>query len=316
MSNCHKEFIALNKTISLSNQERTKLLTSRNAVEKRIRNYLAAIKYYTPTFKEQGSFSMNTIVRPISGRYDLDLGIYFKELHGHPRDWPTTETIHKHIVDSVRGQTSIKPKDKNPCVRLIYKSPYQNNVDLAYHIDLPIYAYRKSFWSGEVNTVIGFKGEKQWSEYSSPEDFEKWFETQSNLNKKDPNQLRRLVKYLKAWKSVQPKSPKIPDGMVLTVLMGKNYQPHERDDIAFYNTVLEFYERIWWMFSVIKPVEPKNDLAEDLISPQKKNFKKRIKSLLRNGKKAIDAEKHNEAIRFWKKVFKYRFVETENLKVR
>lgn len=316
MSDCHEDFLRFNKSISLSKEERSKLLTSRNAVEKRIRNYLSSIKYYTPTFREQGSFAMNTIVRPISGRYDLDLGVYFEELKGNPKNWPTTETVHRHIANSVRGQTSIRPIDKGPCIRVIYKSPYQNNVDLAYHIDLPVYAYRTSLWTDEIKTVIGFKGEKQWSEYSSPADFEKWFENQSSLNSNDSNQLRRLVKYFKAWKSVQPKSPKIPDGMLLTVLMAKNYEPDERDDIAFYNTVVTFYNKIWWWFSVTKPTDPKNDLAEELSDLQKSNFKKRIKTLIDNGEKAIDSSKHEESIKLWKSVFKSRFVVPEKLVIR
>jgi len=187
---------------------------------------------------------------------------------------------------------------------------------LAYHIDLPVYAYRTSFWTDEIKTVIGFKGEKQWSEYSSPADFEKWFENQSSLNSTDSNQLRRLVKYLKAWKSVQPKSPKIPDGMLLTVLMAKNYEPDERDDIAFYNTVVAFYNRMWWWFSVTKPTDPENDLAEELSDLQKSNFKKRIKNLIDNGEKAIDSSKHEESKKLWKSVFKSRFVVPEKLVIR
>ncbi len=316
MSDCHSEFISFDKTISLTKQEKERLMISRNSIEKRIRVHLDSINYYEPTFRGQGSFELGTIVRPVSGRYDLDLGVYFEELCGHPRDWPTTETVHKHLANSVRGKTSIKPIDKGSCVRVIYKSPYKNNADLAYHIDLPIYAYRKLFWSDEVKTVIGFKGKKQWSEYSSPEDFEDWFESKSYLNEDDPNQLRRLVKYLKSWKTVQPKSPKIPDGMILTTLMGKNYQPHERDDIAFYNTVLEFYNRIFCIFRVIKPVEPYNNLAQELSGFQKRNFKKRISSLLGNSQRAIDTERHYEALKFWKKVFKDRFVSTKKLKVK
>jgi len=251
---------------------------------------------------------MDTIIRPISGRYDLDLGVYFSDLTGNPKDWPRTETIHRHIADAVRGQTSIKPIDKAPCVRLIYKSPYPDNSDLSYHIDLPVYAYKKSFWNSEIQTVIGYKGEKQWSELSNPSQFQSWFTAQANLNVNDPKQLNRIVKYLKAWKSVQPKSPKIPDGMLLTVLMAKNYQPDLRDDISFYKTIKAFYNRVWWMFSVIKPVEPKNDLAEELTKSQRSNFLKRIKKLMELSKKAIETQDDNYALKIWNQVFRKRFI--------
>lgn len=307
MANCHEQFLRFNKAISLTEQEKKKLIGSRNSVSSKIKTHLKSINYYKPVFREQGSFKMGTIIRPRSGRYDLDLGIYFPELKGNPSDWPKTETIHKHIVEAISGHTSLKPIDKSSCIRLIYKSPYSNNIDLSYHIDLPIYGYKESFWTSEVKTVIGFKGERQWSEYSSPMEFQKWFEEKSNLNYEDTNQLRRLVQYLKAWKDNQQTSPKMPDGMILTVLAAKNYEPHDRDDIALYNMVVEFYYRLWWWFSVTKPVEPNNDLAEKLTRKQERNFLTRAKKLLNLGSKAIDEKSQSKSVDTWVRIFGERF---------
>ena len=103
MSDCHKELLNFSNTLSLSDSEVERLRASRDAVAKKIHNYFLYKNNWKPEFKGQGSFTMGTIIRPLSGSYDLDLGVYFSELTGRPSNWPTTETIHKHIVNSVSG---------------------------------------------------------------------------------------------------------------------------------------------------------------------------------------------------------------------
>ena len=202
--------------------------------------------------------------------------------------------------------TTIRPIDKKSCVRLVYKSPYSNATDLSYHIDLPVYGYKTNIW-GETTIVIGFKGQEQWSEESNPDRFQSWFQGRCNLNRSDPQQLKRIIKYLKGWKDKNPNYPKLPDGMVLTVLAGKNYEPHSRDDISLFNTVLQFYNKIYWWFSVIKPVEPENNLVEDLSYTQKQNFKERISKMIDRMGKAIDEEDHVKSLKIWSTIFGDRF---------
>lgn len=306
MSNCHIAFLRFSKTISLSSEEKKKLKTSRDAVAKRIRKHFIEKGYKTPEFKGQGSFSMNTIIRPTAGRYDLDLGIYLPGLTGHPKDWPKTESVHKLIVKAVEGHTSIRPVSKNSCVRLIYKSPYLNMEDLSYHLDLPIYA-RKTIGNRSAQTVIGFKGDKQWSENASPIKFKEWFLEQCRKNPRDVTQLKRIVKYLKAWKDNQPKYPKLPDGMTLTVLAAKNFKPHKRDDIALIKTLKNYHFLLSWQFSVKKPTEPYNDLSEKMSGRQKRNFLKATKQLIEEGEKAISSKSRKQSLQVWRSLFGKRF---------
>lgn len=306
MSNCHKDFLTFNKVISLSSDEKRKLKTSRDAVVKRIKKHFSEKGYKIPVFKGQGSFSMNTIVRPVKGRYDLDLGIYLPNLTGNPEKWPKTESIHKLIVNAVNGHTSIRPVSKNSCVRLIYRSPYVYDEDLSYHLDLPIYA-NKSIAGGKVKSVIGFKGSQQWSEYSNPIVFKDWFLEQCRRNPNDPSQLKRLVKYLKAWKGNQPKYPRFPDGMILTVLVAKNFQPHKRDDIALINTMAEFHFKLAWWFRVKKPTEPFNDLAVKMSRKQKQNFIESLEEFIKEGKKALSSKNREKTLLIWQGLFGSRF---------
>lgn len=307
MSNCHNQFLKFNSLISLTSYERRKLQNSGNAIKNKIKAHFKDKKYSTPEFKTQGSFAMGTNIRPQEGYYDLDIGVYMTGLQGDSDNWPKTETIHQLIVKAVDGHTSTKPISKRSCVRVIYKSPYIDRTDISYHIDLPIYAYKSSFWSESIKPAIGFKGEKQWSEYSDPQEFIKWFDGRCSLNKSDPDQLKRIVKYLKAWKDKVPSTPKMPSGMILTVLAAKNYVPSSRDDVALVKTIEAYYELLWWSFSIKKPVEPFNDLSESMTSAEEGNFMQRTKAIINYGNYAIKTNGHKSAMDSWSKVFGKRF---------
>jgi hypothetical protein len=307
MSNCHEDFIRMNVRVSLTEREKQKLRTSRDAIASRIKNHFKSKGYNMPDFKGQGSFSMDTGIRPTTGFYDLDLGVYLKGLGTDANEWPTTETIHNLIFNAVNGQTSIKPIKKSTCVRVVYKSPYVDNNDLSYHIDLPVYAYKKSFWSDEIKTVIALKGDRQWSENSDPSKFTEWFFECCKKNRNDPEQLKRIVKYLKTWKDNMPEYPKMPSGMILTVLAAKNFQPHSRDDVSLIETIKVFYNLLDWLFQIMKPVEPFNDLAKSISENEEDNFMERTEKLIELGEKAIQSNSIQKSKAIWARVFGDRF---------
>lgn len=314
MSNCHEDFIKFNRSISLNTNELKKLERSRDAIKSRIVNYFKSKRYKTPEFRGQGSFSMGTGIRPLEGYYDLDMGIYLHGLGTDSDNWPVTETIHSLIYKAVEGHTTTKPVSKSTCIRVIYKSPYLDKGDISYHIDLTVYAFEESFWSGR-KTVIGFKGDKQWSESSDPQKFTEWFFKQCNLNSRDPDQLKRIVKYLKAWKENQPSYPKMPSGMILTVLAAKNFKPNLRDDIAFIETVAEFYDLIGWSFSIKKPTEPFNNLAYLMSDAEDGNFMDRLDKLVEIGKKAVESSGRRQSLEYWNRIFGKQFTITTPVKL-
>lgn len=314
MSNCHGEFLAFCRTITLNQHEIRKLEKSRDAIMRKITNHLKEKKYPAPEFRGQGSFTMGTSIRPLEGFYDLDLGVYLHGLGTDSDEWPRTETIQNLIFNAVEFHTMTKPIRKTACIRVVYRSPYIDKNDISYHIDLPIYAIEENFW-GTKRTVIGLKGEAQWSESSDPQEFTDWFFERCHENRKDPEQLKRIVKYLKAWKEFMPASPKMPSGMILTVLAAKNYQPSDRDDIALFNTVTKFYNRLDWMFSITKPTTPENDLAESMSDVEQKKFMERANRFLSVAEKAIDSKSHRDAVKAWARLFGYRFERTESIKM-
>jgi hypothetical protein len=308
MSDFHVPLTAFEKAVSLNKREKQKLETSRDAIKRRISTHFKLKGYEVPEFIGQGSFTMGTSIRPIQGYYDLDLGIVLKGLGTDSDRWPKTETIHNLIYNAVDGHTTTRPVRKPACIRVIYKSPYADTDDISYHIDLPVYAYDESFLKGH-RKVIAFRGDKQWTESSDPEAFTQWFLEKCKANSNDHNQLKRLVKYLKAWKENQPEYPKMPSGMILTVLAAKNFKPHHRDDVAFINTVKEFHRLLDWDFSIIKPTAPKNDLSDLMTSVEEDNFMKRVEKLISQGDAALNTRGPKTTSKCWERIFGSRFQE-------
>ncbi len=81
---------------------------------------------------------MNTIVKPVTGDYDIDIGVYLRGLSNFQSGWPKPETASQWLVNALQNHTSINPINKRTCVRIAYK-PFLKNKEVAYHVDLPIY---------------------------------------------------------------------------------------------------------------------------------------------------------------------------------
>jgi len=314
MCNCHRLFTEFNKAISLNARERRKLELSRDAIKRKIASHFKTKGYDAPEFIGQGSFTMGTSIRPLKGYYDLDMGVCLHGLGTDSDDWPKTETIHNLIYNAVAGHTSIKPVRKLACIRVVYKSPYMDQGEISYHIDLPVYAIEDSFWNGQ-RMVIGFRGDKQWSESSDLEAFAKWFLTRCQTNLRDRDQLKRIVKYLKAWKENQPTYPKLPSGMILTVLAAKNFKPDTRDDVALIKTVEEFNYLLGWMFSIKKPTVPESNLAEFMTDPEIDNFMSRLEKFAKIGRAALESKGQKQSAKYWQQLFGSRFLHCDPVKL-
>ena len=106
-----------------------------------------------------------------------------------------TATVHQWLVNATDGHTSEKPMDKRTCVRVRYAGQH--------HVDLPAY--------GELNGkyLLAVKGETKWP-HSDPMALTDWFVGQV---KSRGEQLRRIVRYLKAWADFKSnRGGKMPSG--------------------------------------------------------------------------------------------------------
>lgn len=293
MATLHNEYnnktTGFNGKIRLTEKRKTDLKGSRKSIRKKIRNWFAENKSdeLQPKFGGQGSFEMNTIINPIPEydeddnkllKYDLDYGVYFIENEDEDNRRAIT-TWHDWVWESVEDHTDTPPKKKDTCVRVLYAD--------GHHIDLPIY-YK------EDDTIeLAHKG-KGWIE-SDPKEFYDWF----NDKAKENQQLRRIVRYLKAWKNFRENSNsnlKLPSGFALTILATNNYVSDDNDDVAFRETVREIKKTLDNKFECKRPTTPKGENVFDSYSETRKNnFLTTLKSLINDCDRAKDEKNFKKA---------------------
>lgn len=292
MATLHNEYNSktngFNGKIRLTEKRKEDLKGNRIAIKKKIRDWFLLNKpnELQPKFFGQGSFEMNTIINPIPEydendnkylKYDLDYGVYFIENDGEDNK-RAINTWHDWVYESVENHTETEPQKKNTCVRVFYSD--------GHHIDLPIY-YKEDDY-----IELAHKG-KGWIE-SDPKEFYEWF----NEKAKDNQQLRRIVRYLKAWKNYRESKNtnlKLPSGFALTILATDNYFKDDNDDVAFRETVRKIKDALEVEFACIRPTTPEGEDVFENYSETKENiFLNALESLL------YDCDKANEEKNFKK----------------
>lgn len=301
MATLHKEYNNFNSTIALNSVKKESLITSRNSLKKKIKKYVKEEKGddIQPKFWSQGSFEMNTIVNPIpetddSGnvllQYDLDYGIYFIEKKGEDKK-RSIDTWHKWVFEAVDGHTKTPPQNKNTCVRVIFAD--------GHHIDLPIY-----YMNGDA-LELAHKS-KGWIK-SDPKAFFDWFNEKA---KSDP-QLRRIVRYLKAWKNhkeINNSSLKLPSGFALTILAANNYVSDSNDDKAFKLTVEKIKAELDKKIECKRPTTPVGeDVFADFSETKRSNFLKALEALIGACENAESEKNFKKACEYLQKQFGDRF---------
>jgi len=282
MANCDKLFRKFNTVIALDSTRKGQLRTSRNAVRERIRRYFRKKQNgLFPKFHGQGSFMMNTIICPLDGEFDVDDGIYFlvkrQPIYGVNR-------FHDWIYQAVSGYTKKPLIDKQTCVRVVYAGDY--------HLDLPIY------YVIEGQTPYLAHKEKGWIE-SDPREFIQWF---NNKADKD-GQLKRIVRYLKAWSDYR--RGKLPSGLIFSILAANSISYHDRDDMAFYKTLVNIKKSLDTNFVCYRPTTPAyEDLLADCSQTNKDYFLVQLGSFIQSAQKALDEKTmHKDACKAWQQHF-------------
>ena len=303
MANNHEQFKAFNDTITLNDSRKETLRGNRKALRERITKYFKKnhpddIK---PKYHSQGSFSMDTILNPIKDSdstdslvaFDLDDGIYFISDENSNDNRLSVATYHNRVHKAVENHTSLGAKDKTTCVRVEYAA--------GHHIDLPIYYKQKDF-----KPTLAHKT-KCWIE-SDPKEFYEWF---NNRAKQSP-QLRRMVRYLKAWSDYfnsQNTSVKMPSGFILTILATNNYTPNDRDDVAMKEMLSRINNTLKISFSCTRPTTPLGEelLGDNYSETKKNNFLSKLDSFTTSAEQAINETNPKKACLKWQKHFGDRF---------
>lgn len=300
MLNLHELFLAFDNEISLRKTYKEKISRGRDALRRKINNNFEYNGRGTPRHYTQGSYAMCTAIMPLDdSEFDLDNGVYLTGYSPNQYEWPTTRTVHTWVKEAVKEHTSNLPIDKNTCVRVVYEDKY--------HIDLPIYIIAENNSDHDI-AYLAHKS-KGWIE-SDPKAFKNWFQGYVNEN---GQQIRRMIKYLKAWKDYKNIDIK---GMAITILVCNNFCITEkRDDISLLDTVTNIIDSLEDSFHCYKPVVPTD---EDLFADYSETSKAAILKSLNNLKKKLDTAinvKSNEkdATDILQKVFGDRYPTGENV---
>lgn len=290
MADLHELFQKYNGKITLSSTKRDSLKTSRNALRKDIKNWFSEKEKKQPNFCWQGSFAMKTLVNPLNDSdYDLDDGVYILGYEDKAMDdWITPTTAHSWVKAAVNDRSQQDVIDKNACIRVPYAA--------GYHIDLPIYILKDDI------AYLAHKN-KGWVE-SDPKAFKEWFV--DKVGDTDyGEQLRRAVKYLKAWRDYKGISLK---GIEITILATNCFDKYDnRDDKSLRNTVEEIINVLEDSFECVKPVAPGENLFEDVSEAKKNSILSGLKTLKDNLDKAIKESDEKKASEYLIESFGDRF---------
>ncbi|MEH2458101.1 nucleotide-binding domain-containing protein [Nostoc sp.] len=282
MANCHKLFLKFNTLIALKSKQKERLRVSRNAIRDRIRRYFQNKQNgFFPKFHGQGSLIMNTIIEPLDREFDIDDGIYLKV---EAKPIQSVSRLHQWIWEAINGHTKQNPIDKQTCVRLVYAGQY--------HLDLPIY------YIIEGQTPYLAHKSKGWIK-SDPREFIKWFNEKAD----NDGQLKRIVRYLKAWSDYSKGD--LPSGLIFSILAANNIVFDERDDIALYKTLLNIKSSLKRSFVCYRPTIPADEnLLEDYSKTNKDYFLEQLGSFIQSAEKALDEKtSQKDACKAWQRHF-------------
>lgn len=284
MANCHSLFLVFDDKIRLTEAKMDSLRTSRNEIRKKIDAYLKEHDIpYEYSFKGHGSFKMNTIINPLDGDYDIDDGTYFK-VDAVPEQ--SVQTFHNWIYNAVENHTNVI-SDRNPCISVKFAD--------GHHLDLVAFYQIKGEHPHLAHKTKG------WIE-SDPDEFYEWI----NCKADDNGQLKRLIRYLKAWGDYRKGD--MPSGLIMTILCAQNIVYDERDDKALLNTLVKIKATLTQSFTCYRPTTPiYQNLFEDYCQSRKDYFLASLDSIITSGNQAITEPNQKDSCPKWKKHFGDRF---------
>jgi hypothetical protein len=311
---CKKQFQDFHDTIKLK-EENEVLSSKRDIIAKRIKDKLPEEATYSFDIFNQGSYAMNTGIKPLDSDYDIDVGLYFDM----SKDDVDPNSAKNWIYNALDGHTS-DVKFKTPCITVTYKD--------GYHVDVTVYAANNS--DGKVYLAKGKPNGKEeeirWDE-SNPKDLIK--EIRDHLSDKDDRrQFRRIVRYLKRWKDINFTSVYgKPTGIALTscvyhwldiqketdMFSGKTTYKDLDGLINIVSKIISNFQLEYGMIDdefkltprlkVFLPVEPRPELFEKMSNKQMKTFKEKLEGLLKALEEAKEKTDPTDAAEILKKQF-------------
>jgi len=306
MADIQEQFNQYHDDIKLS-KENEVLREKRDILKKNLEDNLPEDAPKIEKYLLQGSYAIYTGINPPNDYYDIDVGVVFDCTSG---DYKPMEL--KNMVRDALDHTSRDPIIKNPCITVQYKKDGKND----YHVDLPVYVKRAD---DGYDLAWGKSSSSEEWKYSDPEGLVDNINDISSDND-ERSQFRRIVKYLKAWKSKKFTSFNIPS-IGITLAVRKEavfniglYDDKPNDLLAMRDTIEKMLNRFYcagiddngdnlYRYEVLLPVTPKNDVFEKLSDKQLTQLKTNLETLKDDLTKADEEERCEKACEVMKKHF-------------
>ncbi|PKK36813.1 hypothetical protein BWI96_10610 [Siphonobacter sp. SORGH_AS_0500] len=292
MANCHNLFMDYHDDISIGSTKKNKMINSKNALRKRIREWFKENHPdYVPKFYIQGSHKMKSGIRTKEDICDLDDGVYFFR-----KPDVTATTLQGWVWDAVNGHTSTTPEHRRKCIRSVFVNDYE--------IDHPIY-YKIE--GQEYRIAVKGNG----FEDSDSKAVVNWF----NSKKDKDGKLLRHVKYSKGW--CDNIRNKMPSGLAMTILISNAKERivlNERDDITLRDLLKEIKRALDREFKCIVPAIPNDDLFANYSDARKNNFLRSLDEFIADADAAIREENQFKASKLWRRHLGSRFPEGKDEK--
>ena len=244
-------------------------------------------------FVDQGSYAMDTGVKPLDGDFDIDQGLYFL-VSASTYDNPVV--LKERVYEALDGHTN-DVQLRRSCVTVFYSLEDEP----VYHVDLPVYSDGSQNMDGKARLATGKRHsqpENRFWEISNPQKLaETIFE---RFTGEDRVQFRRIVRCLKRWKAVNftGGGGSAPNGIGLTIAAYDCLQPAYTDrfankhndlgamralveaTLARFALVYDENEQLFVRRLVVKlPVEPENDLFARMTAAQMAAFEEKLSKL-------------------------------------
>jgi hypothetical protein len=283
---------------------REKRKTLLDALQSRLPDEFPSFEHFN-----QGSYSMDTGVMPVDGNFDIDVGIIFKCAREEYSDPVTLKIAVRDALDTHGRDVKIR----RPCVT----ANYIRNGEIDFHVDLAIYAQRED---GLLDLAKGKEHSTDSNRYWEIADPKGLTQEINNafFDKKEREQYRRCIRYLKRWRDVNFVSGGAPLSIALTVAAKKWFKPYfelsdkPTDLLALLNwveTLLANFrftltnEGYYSKIEIILPVTPYTDLMGWMNKSQMETFLAKLEFLKTDLSKAYNEELPEEASKILNKQF-------------
>lgn len=294
--------------VSPTAKQREFLQSSWNNLAEHLRRELKAKHGYPISTWLQGSYKYGTLIKPLGATegYDVDLGVYFEWSKKAEDVTPTAEQLRDWVQQEIKLYAATCPE-----VRSIKEPPLERcsraHYARQFHIDTPTYHLNTD--SDERNLACMTLG---W-EASDPKAFYKWFRDVVPTDQRD--QLRRLVRYLKAWAALSftdaPESR--PTSIFLTVLVTDAFQEIKAlnqfanidDDDATIEVVRRIRRRLAQDKHVQNPASSADENLNRMSTEAWEGFFPRLETLLDVCERASEATDETRAALTWSEAFSF-----------